>query len=322
MGPAPRLIAILLAAIMIGASAGAQTTAGETHRRIAEAGFIPLNEMTFGGRDVRRVLLADPYGILPIPGIEIERHKDRRVSLRGQYLDWTGPAYSLSADEWARLALLEASAFAPASKNSFKGNPDVVVHCWSGLIEASPTRAAAWSGCNSGTQPAQAYTEAVLMLAMDKKQCSPSTKTMFWRFSECFDDEGKLDDPALEERFAALRNRWAEQRQLSPAILAEARRALKAAREDRVPARLEAARSTVFAFGQHLETLRGVLRSSYADFPQSSGTNARSAAILAQARRRWADDISSGHENYIRLLEELARLLAGAPLPARQRSAP
>lgn len=166
------LIVGLLAATALDDGAIAQAADTAAHRHIVASGFIPLEEMTFGGRDVRRVLPIDPYGFLPIPGIELERHEGGGVTLRAQYRDWTGPAYSVSPDEWNRLAVLEPAAFAPPGKNSFKARPNVVVHCWSGLLEASPSKAASWWGCNSGTRASQTYTEAVLTLAMEKKGVS------------------------------------------------------------------------------------------------------------------------------------------------------
>lgn len=303
------LIAGLLAAVAGAGRAAAQIADDAVHRRITASGFIPLEEMTFGGRDVRRVLPIDPYGFLPIPGMELERHKDGRATLRAQYRGWTGPAYPVSPDEWDRLAALEPAAFAPPDENSFKSRPGVVVHCWSGLVEASPSKGTSWWACNSGTRASQAYTEAVLDLAIKKKGCPSSDKDALWRFSECFTDAGALADPVLQKQFAAFRDRWEKQREPGVNILAEARRSLRAAK-DRLPYNLTAARLAVFAFGQQQDALREILRASFSAFPESGALDARSATILAQARRGWDEDIKAQNRNYIELLEELARLLA------------
>lgn len=315
MRPGLHLIAALLAVAALDDGAIAQAADGATHRRIAASGFIPLEEMTFGGRDVRRVLPIDPYGFLPIPGIELERHEGGRITLRAQYREWTGPAYPVSPDEWNRLAVLEPAAFAPPGQNSFKPRPGVVVHCWSGLLEASPSTAGNWWGCNSGTRAGQAYTEAVLTLAMEKKGCPSSGKDALWRFSECFADADTLGDPALQERFAALRDRWTKQREPGSNILAEARRSLRAAKEEKEPSRLVAARRAVFAFGRQQEALRDILRDSFIVLPDSGTSDARSAAILRQTRRNWDEDVKAQNRNYIGLLEELARLLAETATP-------
>ncbi|VXC93461.1 hypothetical protein [Sphingomonas sp. AX6] len=288
----------------------AQSADEATHRHIAAAGFIPLQEMTFGGRDVRRVLPIDPYGFLPIPGIELERHGGGRVTVRAQYRHWTGPAYRVSADEWNQIAALESAAFAPPGENRTKTRPGVVVHCWRGLLEASPSRAASWWGCNSGTKASQAYTKALLVLAMEKKGCPASDNDALRRFSECFRDDGTLDDPALQTQFAALRDRWTTQRVPGADILAQARQSLWTAKEDRVPTRLMAARRAVFAFGQHQNALRDMLRSSFTLFRNSVSMDTRSAAILSQTRSRWDEDIKAQNQNYVTLLEELAQLLA------------
>ncbi|APR53129.1 hypothetical protein CA223_04100 [Sphingomonas koreensis] len=80
------LIFALIAVISFQDFAIAQTSNDDfVHRRTAASGFPPLEEMAFGDRDVRRVLPIDPYGFLPIPGIELERHRDGRLTLRAQY---------------------------------------------------------------------------------------------------------------------------------------------------------------------------------------------------------------------------------------------
>jgi hypothetical protein len=128
------LLTMLLGAAVLAAPAASQPADDDySSRLIADAGFIPISEMNFGGRDVRRVLPMDPYGILPIAGIELERHSDGRLTLRPQYRGWAGPAYPLAAGEWEALAALEAPAFAPPGKKAAKAKPGVVVHCWHGL---------------------------------------------------------------------------------------------------------------------------------------------------------------------------------------------
>jgi hypothetical protein len=310
------LIFALIAAISFQGLAIAQTSDDDfVHRRIAASGFTPLGEMAFGDRDVRRVLPIDPHGLLPIPGIELERHRDGRLTLRAQYRTWTGVAYPVSRAEWDRLALLEAAAFGPPGKSTFKARPGLVIHCWSGLLEAVPRKAASWWACNNGTKAAQAYTEAVLVLAMQKKGCAPSDKSTLWGFSACFTDANKLEDPVLQERFGILRDRWLKQREPGSTILAQARLSLRAAREDRTPVSLMKAHQAVLAFGRQQKALREILHSSFTDLPDSESMDGRSAAILNQTRRGWDGDITAQDKNYIDLLEDIARLWADSSRP-------
>jgi hypothetical protein len=309
------LLGLLAAATLTSPLAAQSGEAAFTHKRMASAGFIPLDEMRFGNRDVRRVLPIDPYGMLPIPGIELERHSDGRSTLRAQYRGWTGTTYPVSQAEWDRLALLEPAAFAPPGKNGFEARPDVVVHCWSGLLEASPGEAAHWSGCNSGTRAAQAYSDAVLALAMQKKDCTASGKDIWWRFSDCFADAARLDDPALQQRFSEITARWTRQRESGADILMKARVSLRAARADRTPALVAEAREAVFACGRQQKALRDILNSSFAAFPETSEGSGRNAVILAQTRREWDRGIAAQNHNYIGLLEDLARLMAEASEP-------
>ena len=314
MGIGRLLLAGLAAAAGLGApAAGASDEASATHRMMASAGFIPLGEMTFAGRDVRRVITIDPYGGLAIPGLELERHADGRRTLRAQYRGWTGPAWSVTEAEWDRLAQLEPAAFAPPGKSSFEPRPNVVVHCWRGAIAASPARTASWWGCDEATRAAQEYADAVLALAIRKRGCPEGEKDLKWRFSHCFlPDTATLDDPALQERLAALRAQWSAQWEDGSDILMKARLALRAAKEERTPARIAAAREAVFAFGRQQEALRAVVQSSFDGLPESGEAGGRNGVVMAATRRQWFEDIEGQNRNYIGLLEDLARLLPAA----------
>ena len=47
------------------------------HRLFVQAGFSPIAQAGAGGSEIRRLLLFDPYMILPIPGVELQ-HSGRR----------------------------------------------------------------------------------------------------------------------------------------------------------------------------------------------------------------------------------------------------
>jgi hypothetical protein len=305
------LLGVCSAALMLSGAAQAQTAEeGFVHQRLARAGFTPLDEMTFGGRDVRRVLPVDPYGMLPIPGIELERHADGRLTLRAQYRGWTGEVYDVSPGEWQQVLGLEAAAYAQPAKSSTRSDPNVMVHCWSGFLEVSPDKAASWWGCNDGTRPAQAYTEAVLTLTMRKMDCQPSEKKTLWRFSECLARTRKLDDPTLAAKLTELQARWEKQRIPGSEILARARLALRAARATRTETLVATAQDAVFAFGRQQEALRTILETGFYPLQAAEGRGGGNAVIVDDTRRNWLEDINSQQQNYIGLLEELARIQA------------
>lgn len=303
------LLGVFSAALMLSGAAQGQTEEeGLVHERMVRAGFTPLAEMTFGGRDVRRVLPVDPYGMLPIPGVELERHADGRRTFRAQYRGWTGQVYDVSPGEWQQVSDLEAAAFAPPAKSSAGSNPNAIVHCWSGLLEASPDRASSWWGCNDGTRPAQAYAEAVLTLTMRKMNCPPREKETLRRFSECLARTRKLDDPTLAAKLTELQGRWEKQREPGSEILARARRALKAARATRTDSLIGTARDAVFAFGRQQEALRTILQTGFYPLQAAEERGGGNAVIVDDTRRNWREDINSQDRNYIELLEELARI--------------
>jgi len=306
------LLAVLLAATLASAPAmGRSDDNTATHQRMAAAGFTPLAEMTFGGRDVHRVLPMDPYGILGVPGIELERHADGHVTLRAQYKGWTGEAYAVSQAEWDRLTDLERAAYAPPGKSTFNGKPGVIVHCWSGLIESSPGNAASWWACDDGTRAARSYTEAVLDLAMQKMSCTDGGDDTLWRFSRCSASSYTLDDPALQERLTRLREQWKKQREPGAEILATARLTLRAAHTNRTAAQIGEAQKAVLAFGRQQEALRAIVQSSFTSLPELDESDGRNGVILAQVRRAWQQDIEGQDRNYIDLLEKLTQLAIG-----------
>jgi hypothetical protein len=146
---------------------------------------------------------------------------------------------------------------------------------------------------------------------MQKKGCGRREKEIYWAFADCFADGAKLDDPALEAKLDELRAAWRKQREPGSEILLNARLALRTARAKPTAEGIARGRESVFAFGRQQEALRAVLQSSFAAFPGSAAWTGRTAAILTDTRRQWSRDIEAQNQNYIGLLEELARLSAG-----------
>lgn len=274
-------------------------------RRMAERGFVPMAEMRFAGRDVRRALPSDPYGMMPIPGVEMERHRDGRITIRMVHPGWTDAAKPVTQAEWDAVAALEPAAFAPFRDPDLVRRPNVVIHCWSGMIAASPGAHATW-GCATREPPAATYAAAVLELAMAKQGCAASDQDVWWRFSDCFKDNGVPDDPGVAEKLAAAKVRWQALRGDGPDLLLPARRALNEARQQPTPERIAAARAAVLAFGQRQRALREVVSGSFRDIPRPHQMSVRDAAIVEQTRDQWLSDIAAQTGNYTGMLEELA----------------
>ncbi|MDG5489113.1 hypothetical protein NYR55_10860 [Sphingomonas sp. BGYR3] len=274
-------------------------------RRMAERGFVPMAEMRFAGRDVRRVLPSDPYGMMPIPGVEMERHRDGRMTIRIVHRGWTSEAKRVSQTEWDAVARLQGPAFAPWRDPKPDSRPDVVSHCWSGMIAASPDAHATW-GCASTPPPAAAYASAMMMLALDKYECAPADTELGQRFADCFTDKGVPDNAMVAARLAEARAKWQALRLDGPDLLMPARRALGEARQQPTPERIAAARAAVLAFGQRQRALREVVSGSFRDIPRPHQMSVRDAAIVEQTRDQWLSDIAAQTGNYTGMLEELA----------------
>ena len=215
-----------------------------------------------------------------------------------------------------RLAELQSAAFAPPGENQYKIKPGVVVHCWSGMIQASPARAASWWACNSGTKAAQSYTEAVLELAMQKKGCPASKRDTFGRFSQCFANKGMPDDPTLQEGFLALTEAWKKQREPGADLLSDARKALDAASKGGDAESLLRARRAVLAFGGQQRALRDIVRKGTAFAKDAREASSKDASVIATQLDSWRADITAQETNYVGLLEQLTAISAPATAPA------
>ncbi len=67
------------------------------------AGFPSIAEQNLEGREVRRLLLRDPYGMLAVPGVELERLSNGRIKLRLQYVGWSSAPKAVDRSAWDKL---------------------------------------------------------------------------------------------------------------------------------------------------------------------------------------------------------------------------
>lgn len=275
------------------------------------AGFAPIEEVQLAGREVRRLLLSDPYMMLPVPGIELERHADQRVTLRLQYYGWSSDPVPVDPGAWNALETIERPAFAvpafvraPARANV---SPPPVCHAWTIWLQADAGRSAAWSGCGSRLGPVYDYAIEIIALAMSTRpSCEVERDNPFWSFNRCFAPTESLDDPALEATYAILHREYYE----APGVerLAEARRALEWPPLSIGSPAWRDARAAIARFREvnaYREARLQRLRQLAAGAPNASPAD---RAKMRQAIEAWSQFLQAQQRNYADLLERLVRV--------------
>jgi hypothetical protein len=275
------------------------------------AGFAPIEEVQAGGRQVRRLLLSDPYMMLPVPGIELERHADERVTLRLQYYGWSSDPVPVDRGAWDTLASIERPVFAvpayvpaPASASP-PPPPPPVCHGWAIWLQGDAGRSAAWSGCGRQLGPAYDYAMHIVVLAMGTRpSCNVERDNPFWSFNRCFAPTDSLDDPTLEATYAILRSEYYG----APGAdrLAEARRALQAPALSIGSPAWQSARAAIARVKEvhdYREARLSRLRQLAAGAPNASPAD---RAKMRQAIEAWSQFLQAQQRNYADLLERLA----------------
>lgn len=284
------------------------------HRLFTEAGFAPISEVRAAGRHVRRLLLHDPYMILPVPGIEVERSAGKRLTLRLQYRGWTGEPVSINPAAWQTLASHEQAVFAkpqppPARDQAMLASPPptsppAVCHGWIARFEADEERTASWSECGSVRSAAYDYAAHLIELAINTRaDCAFEPDNAFWSFNRCFAPKESLDDPKLEATFAVLRKEFGE----APGAerLAEARRALNTpgltlGNQVWMDARAAIAKvQEVDQFRRY--RLQKLEQLAY----RASDASSADKAKMRQTIENWSDFVRSQERNYSELLRRL-----------------
>lgn len=283
------------------------------HNQFTQAGFASIAEVRAEGRDVRRLLPEDPYMMLPVPGIELERLPDGRVTLRLQYRGWSSKPVPVDAAAWDALALQEGAVFArpvfrrapaQAPPASPPASPPPICHGWIARFEADYGRTASWAQCGGGKTPAYNYAIRVVELAIGTKPgCTFEADNPFFSFSKCFAPTQALDDPELDAKFAVLRKEYDE----APGAerLAEARRALNVPGLTLGSKPWLDGRAAVKRF-RDVQKLREDRLQQLRQLA-SARVNASDAdkAKMQQTIAHWADFIRSQESNYSDLLQRL-----------------
>jgi hypothetical protein len=165
-------------------------------QQFVNAGFEPLKDVARAGRNVRRVMFRDPYGIVPIPGLELERAINGQIYLRLIGPQITDARVQIPESEWDRLRVMEAEVFAepkyvPWNPHPVSSPPPPICHGWGvgfGAAEAGRQHSASWGECGSKEGDARlAYAIEMARLAVaTRPACSFDSKEAFWSFSTCF----------------------------------------------------------------------------------------------------------------------------------------
>lgn len=181
---------------------------GQAHRQRFEqeqfekGGFRPLRAFVAENRQVKRVLLSDPYFMRAIPGVEIEKRPDGAVQLSiVDAAGYTAPA-PLKPSDWTHLNELQGTLFRsepyvpwdPPSDdpNHQSRRPPPIRHAWGALFgtaDDTGMTSGSWSGANGfEDEPKFLFLKEVLKLAVQtRRSCTFNPTNPINSFTTCFE---------------------------------------------------------------------------------------------------------------------------------------
>jgi hypothetical protein len=280
------------------------------HRMFEQRGFAPIADVATTDREVKRLLVSDPYMMLGgLPGIEIERARSGDVFLTVRYARWSRPPVKVDRRVWTELQALEPAVFAQDTRpvtGPASSGPPPICHGWRAQIETAPDRTTNWGECGgSPDSPRRGYAVALIRAAMGTRpDCAFDGSNPFWSFEKCFDERGTgYDDADLSKQTADLTRRWNDQG--AGDLLGAARRALDVPGRTLGDARWLAARDAVFRFGAAVSARREPMEtlSSLDSFAQY---DAADRERLTAALNAWRDQEQQDETTYAGMLQELA----------------
>lgn len=172
--------------------------------RLVAAGLTPLAGIQATRRQVRQVVYSDPYGILPMPSLQVERSRKGAVSLTFKDRGGSERVVDLPRESWSILAKTEGGIFKP---RRFKPRPEPafgmprpplppICHGWAvfmGATGRAGARTTSASACG-GASPTLAYGETVARLALTTRPACAADKDAFWSFQRCFGQKPLVAD--------------------------------------------------------------------------------------------------------------------------------
>lgn len=315
-------IGLVLAAILSASSPSVQATeksADDVNQaywrgRFEEVGFSPIRRPNEPAES-RRLLLTDPYHMLAVPAVELQRLEDGRTTLFIQYPAWRSETVAIDPSLWTRvtandLALFEAArAAAESTRDTGPIQPPPICHDWAGFVQTGDGRVALWSGCSRSQTGQAAVAQGVILEIVNaamttRPDCEPNDASPFFAFQSCFGIRPELDDPELEAAFAPLRQKWNDASGFT--ALSEARRTLRAPEMRLGDAAWVEARQAVAGFKAVQDERRQFLQElTQLNFQASSASDA-DRFKMTTALRHWGETLDGQERNYTNLLEQLA----------------
>ena len=168
-----------------------------------DAGFQPIEALAADKRTVKRVLFADPYMMLPVPGVEIERMTNGTITLK--LIGRTGastPAI-LPTSAWTRLSSLQGTLLRPKqyvpwdppNANAPVPLPPPICHGWIarfGTADETGVQSGSWGQCWGADQPLSVFAVEMARLAVSTRPaCKFDDANPFWAFNACFSGQPK-----------------------------------------------------------------------------------------------------------------------------------
>lgn len=276
----------------------AQTQNRFWEERLARAGFPALQP----AGEFRRVMLSDPYMMLPVPGLELGRHASGEVDLVLQYPEWRSDPIAVDPSLWD--AIPAETLFAPPPRQPAHSTPPAICHGWSAVIQDDTGRLASWHACAGDATPVAGFTERLVTAAVaTKPDCAADPASPFFAFQHCFGLKPELEDPALEAAFAPLRREW----DAVPGMeaLGAARRALQAPGMNYGDEAWLAARRAVEASRTTQEQRRDLSQRLGRLLFQSQNASSADRYRLSRTLEHWSDFTAGQDRNYVHLLEQL-----------------
>lgn len=272
--------------------------------RLIRAGFPPLQP----AGSFRRLLLSDPYMMLPVPGLEMRRRASGELDLVLQYPAWRSEPIPVDPALWDVVPaerLFPEPVVTPIPPPAPSSSvPPPICHGWSALVQDDAGRLASWHACGGETSPIAEFAAALINAAVAAEpDCAPDEASPYFAFQRCFGLKPELEDPALEAVFAPLRR---EREAIRGAeILAAARRSLQAPEMRRDDAAWFTANESVQAvkatLDQHRDLSRRLAELSFGS-PHASPAD---HYTMSRTLEHWSNSTASQDRNYIDLLEQL-----------------
>lgn len=277
-------------------------------RQFIEYGFVPIEEIDLGKRDVRRLLLRDPYSFLPIPGVEYERRAGGKVTMRLHYGEYRTAPVAIPKAAWDRIVAGEKAMFAPTQFVPVKRDPAAgvppVCHGWMIIAQASGDRAASWWECRDRDGAKAAAARTMIEVALATRPDCKSDEDPRWAFQKCFGEKDVLDDPALNEPYVSISKELKD----SPGatLLAAARKALQAPDLTLGSPAWREAREAVRKVLENQAARRAALQKLSALDYRARDASDPDKVKMRRAIRHWSEFIAGQEANDVDLLRRLA----------------